>query len=320
MRAWYCPSWNGDLRLEPDPDAPRDRTRLSIVKPTAEELDRLAKMGPVFLKKEWVSRADSDRMVYNTFKYGWGRKTAVVVRAPIEDVGPVVTSLFQPGPAVITAVRFSDGRIEVAETSQPATRPDTDREPAKDRARELPPPEPKSEPSEAAKALAKKEGAEAAATVKRATPCCPDCYADSCGPATEVLLSFLDEEQHGTWSRERFVVVRGGLSGHRYVVAHRNSPVAVQNRRHVYDLDDRGVMHFHNWLVPPEEEVLAAMLILQFREPWLRNEATCLGPSFGWRHTFKNPFGGGGDGMADSSFTAGFGHGFLNALRGAAEP
>ena len=36
------------------------------------------------------------------------------------------------------------------------------------------------------------------------------------------------------------------------------------------------MLHFHDNSVPPEEEVLAAKLILEHREPWLRNEATCL--------------------------------------------
>jgi hypothetical protein len=55
--------------------------------------------------------------------------------------------------------------------------------------------------------------------------------------------------------------------------------------------------------VPPEEEVLSAMLILQHREHWLRNEATC----FGGRAYYKNPFGGGSDGVADSMMTSDIG-------------
>ena len=46
--------------------------------------------------------------------------------------------------------------------------------------------------------------------------------------------------------------------------------------------------------------MLAAMLILRHREPWLRNEATALG---NFRHVFKNPFGDMMDGVEDSVWT-----------------
>lgn len=48
--------------------------------------------------------------------------------------------------------------------------------------------------------------------------------------------------------------------------------------------------------------MLAAMLCLQFREPWLRNEATCF---YGLRFNkvFKNPFGDVNDGVLDANIT-----------------
>ena len=54
--------------------------------------------------------------------------------------------------------------------------------------------------------------------------------------------------------------------------------------------------------MPPEEEVLAAKLILEHREPWLRNEATCLQQTKDgkWHDLgflrYKNPFGDASDG------------------------
>ena len=47
------------------------------------------------------------------------------------------------------------------------------------------------------------------------------------------------------------------------------------------------------------------MLILQNREPWLRNEATCLGLRF--HRVFKNPFGDHRDGVLDATLTKGVG-------------
>jgi hypothetical protein len=77
------------------------------------------------------------------------------------------------------------------------------------------------------------------------------------------------------------------------------------------------VVHFHDWRVPPEEEILAAKLILEHREPWLRNEATMLGGGKGHGPdlVFKNPFGNGWDGVPDSNATSNFG----NFLRGTFE-
>jgi hypothetical protein len=123
----------------------------------------------------------------------------------------------------------------------------------------------------------------------------------SVAPANTVLQAFLSREQHRTWAAERYVVVRGGLSGHRYIVAHRHSVIASKNGRVAWDADDMDTMHFHDQTVPPEEEVLACMLILEHRELWLRNEATCLGLRF--HKVFKNPFGDINDGVWDASLT-----------------
>lgn len=69
-----------------------------------------------------------------------------------------------------------------------------------------------------------------------------------------------------------------------------------------FDLDDGEVVHFHDRTVPPEEEILAAKLVLENREPWLRNEATIFGVKE--RLRFKNPFGDAADGIWDADFTA----------------
>jgi hypothetical protein len=287
MKTWYCPSWNGDWRLEPAGTG----TSLSVEKPTAAELAQLKKLAPAFVERGWLTEEEGKRLARRPL-WSKGRKDQVKLAAPLSEVGPVITSILQPGVNILTAVRFRGGAVEAIEANDLAK---------------------PSEPSEATKEVAKDPKAEKAATVKRATPCCPDCYVDAVGPATDVLLTFLDPEQHATWSRHRFLVVRGGLTGHRYVLAHRHTPMAAMQGRLCYDLDDRATMHFHDWTVPPEEEVLGAMLILRHREPWLRNEATALGfvAPHQWREKFKNPFGGGMDGVADAIFTRGFGAGVI---------
>ena len=126
------------------------------------------------------------------------------------------------------------------------------------------------------------------------------------------------------------MVVEGGLSGHRYLLAHRHSATAQKIGKIAYDLDDEAAMHFHDWTVPPEEEILAAKLCLEHREHWVRNEATTFqdwmrdegfyqrtgaGALPATRMKFKNPFGDGGDGMADSTATSYFGQQAMAALQ-----
>jgi uncharacterized protein (DUF3820 family) len=124
------------------------------------------------------------------------------------------------------------------------------------------------------------------------------------------------------------MIVVGGFTGNRYLLAHRHSDVGRYMGRICADVDDGYVLHFHDHGVPPEEEVLAAKLILEHRENWLRHEATMLtaipyplannlrGTSqLGGTQMFKNPFGGYGDGLDATAFTRGFGHAFLKAWK-----
>lgn len=275
MRAWFVPSWHGDVRLIPNVDDAK-KTTMVIFEPTEAEKIAIGAIGGIMVDRGWIDKPITE--VLPAEPYRDQQTTEIIINAPLEEVGPVVVAALKPGPAVLTAVMLKDGKVEVCEH----------REPGKATEKEL-------------KALAKKP-AEAAATVKRPTPSCPDCYVDAIKPATETLLAFLTPDQHETWASGRYIVCRGGLTQHRYILAHRYSELAASNTRICFDVDDRKTLHFHDQSVPPEEEVLAAMLCLQHREPWLRNEATCLG--LGFSHIFKNPFGGALDGVADANLTA----------------
>jgi hypothetical protein len=276
---WFIPSWNGDLRLEADEKDP-GLTILSIVKPTEHELLVVNAIGKAFEAMGWLAEP------WQTFtKKRFQREQRFVVNAPLEKTGPVATSLMRPGKAVLTAIRFKGGQVETVSGDAPNA------------------PEALAELAEQAAAAPPDKPAEAAVTVKRPTPSCPSCIAGSIQPATEALLAFLSEEEHDEWSRERSITVQGGLSGNRYRLSHRHSRFAQQCKRMCFDLDDHLVVHFHDWTVPPEEEVLAAKLILEHREHWLRNEATMLGARMGTLK-FKNPFGGFLDGVPDAKFTS----------------
>lgn len=299
---WFIPSWHGDLRLEPF----GSDTILTIERPTPHERQVLGAMIVVFREEGWVSKHDADRLTKIAGgRRFWGKPT-IRLEAPFEIVGPRTAKMFRPGNAVLTAVRFSDGKIvtssgNVAELEalvrEPTDKPETYRESAAEGA-----PKPKPAPKK-----------EAIATVPRPTPSCPDCIPGSVDPARECLLAFLTEEQHREWARERSITVEGQLTGARYRIGHRHSLFAQANGRICRDLDEQLTVHFHATFLPPEEEVLAAKLILEHREPWLRNEATMLGARTG-ALVFKNPFGGYTDGVPDAMFTAGFGAGLMGVL------
>ncbi len=278
---FYIPSWNGDFRLESDGEG---ETRLVVHDPTPHE----RKIIGAFLRrveaKGWRS---APRRV------GQESESTVKIFAPLSKVSSVLIELMRPKKQTLTAVSFSDGKLSVIEGADASS---------------------VEEISEAVEEAATTEDPEypaKAASVRRPTPCCPDCEVGAVAPASEVLHSFLTTEEHDTWARERAIVVTGGLTGHRYVLALRQSAIAAYNTRMCFDLDDGQILHFHDNSVPPEEEVLAAKLILEHRESWLRNEATLLEGS---NMKFKNPFGGLGDGLESAAFAREIGHWFRGPL------
>lgn len=282
---WFIPAWNGDFRLEPKGET----TDLIIQDPTAQEAEMLNKFLKACRKggRRWIpagGKIQQDQGPYRT-----NASRTITLNVSMDKAAPVLVELAKPKDRTITALKFSNGEMEIAETV------DTDAL------------------AELAENAMKPE-AEAAASVSRPTPCCPQCEPGSVGPATEVLLSFLDDKEHNNWAKHRALLVEGGLTGNRYILAHRHSPLAQKFGRICYDLDARKVVHFFDWSVPPEEEVLGAKLILEHREPWLRNEATLI-PRDAPGGRFKNPFGGLMDGTETSAFTHGFGSALLKALK-----
>jgi len=271
---WFFPAWHGDFRLEPHGDK---ACQLLITKPTAGEVKLLRNFLADARKKKWTNE---DIALMEAID-----ERRIVLDAPVDKVGLVLVKATKPTDRTLTAVSFHDGKLEVAETGVLTTLVE--------------------------KAVA--EGGKAAVSVARPTPSCPACEPGAVGPASEVLLSFLTPQQHEDWATNRALIVQGNCSGHRYLLAHRNSDTARRIGRICYDLDDQLVLHFHDLTVPAEEEVLAAMLILGHREPWLRNEATVQWyfPDGKWADLgymrYKNPFGDHRDGVVDAALTTSFG-------------
>lgn len=251
-------------------------SQLLLLQPTPAELQMLQRFMTVARRKKWTKAVLADDITTKT----------IALSAPIVDTGAELLKAVRPKDRTLTAISFKNGQLEVAENDAVATL--------------------------AAKAAA--DNAAQAVSVARPTPCCPRCEIGAIAPARDVLLSFLSPAEHDDWAAHRAIMVTGGMSGHRYLLAHRNSRVAALNGKICYDIDDGIVLHFHASDVPPEEEILAAKLILEHREPWLRNEATVQqqdekGKWYDMGHMrYKNPFGGGRDGTTDAAITSAIGH------------
>lgn len=275
MKTWFIPSWNGDFRLVAGDDP--KTSKLLVMQPTPHELQLLAQFMMAARKKKWTKEKLTEHDVIDT--------RTIELNAPLSKVGPALVKISKPADRTLTAVSYKDGKLEVAETNMVETL--------------------------AAKAAEDPEAK--AVSVSRPTPCCPRCEPGAIAPARDVLLAFLNEQEHADWAEHRAIQVTGGLSGHRYLLAHRNSETAGRLGKICYDMDDRFVLHFHATDLPPEEEILAAKLILEHREPWLRNEATVVQQASDgtWRDLgfmrYKNPFGDIQDGRVDAAITGAIG-------------
>lgn len=274
MRAWYIPSRTGDFRLETHPDNVQ-RCLLTVEDPTPDELTRLRKALSEYRSKGWID----ELLGINAT----GR-SELVVEAPIAKAGPVLAGDSMPGRGVLTVVRSAKGTVLcVADETQQQVVEQAVADPEP----EAPPPKPE-------------ERAEVAASVRRPTCCCPDPLPAE-GPlkrSSRVLREFCTPRQWKQWVQKGYITFFGGMTGARYRICHRNHPLAAEQGKICRDLDYGVTLHFWDWSIPPAEEVAAAMLILQFREPWLRNEATYFGPG----PKLFNPLGNGADGTWDASF------------------
>jgi len=284
----YLPSWNGDMRLSASTSDDHE-SLLELTDPTPQERMIVGEFLRHAHGKDWWKGTPPEKG-----KPYEGGDPLIKLEVALAKASKALITFSRPKDRTLTAVKFSSGKLEVIEGATATALAAIEETVSKAKAEET------------------KEKEAKAASVKRPTPSCPQCQPGAIGPASEVLLSFLDEAQHEQWARERTILVNGHLSGHRYLIAHRNSEIAQQVGRICYDVDDQKVVHFHDWSVPPEEEVLAAKLIMEHAEPWLRNEATMYQ---GGTDRYKNPFGGAGDGTESAGFAAGLGMSLQSFLK-----
>ncbi len=308
---WYVPSWNGDIRFESAPD---DRTIVTMIMPTVAEIAKLVAMERIFYANGWLEGPLWD-------PHGDKQVQVRLVSTSLVEVGKRILGAYAPGDAVLTAIRYEGGEIKIVESGSGFWQkigsalgvagsravqdaPDLADPKADDRDKRELPPHRKEATSEEEKPQEKK--AEAAVTVKKPTHCCPVCLAGPLEPAAEVLFEFLTEDERREWSEDHSIVVAGGLTGHRYLLSHRHGKWAQRYGKICHDLDTDRTLHFHDWAVPPEEEVLSAKLVLEHREDWLRVEAALCGSPL-----FENRFGDFYDGTRSASVTRQIGEGLL---------
>lgn len=281
---WFMPSWNGDHRLMEMPGHPYRgsdaRIALEIKDPSPAEAAALRKFLEAANKKGWLPRGWDEGVVPER------GTTAITLQATMNEAGKLLVKCLRRKEGQITAVTYRGGDLVVATSAE----------------------------SKVIETAIEKPEAEAAVTTKRGTMSCPSCIPVN-ERASEVLEAFLTPSQKAQWDAERAIVAVGSHTGVRYRIAHRGSREARRRKFIGWSIDDRDVIHYYDWSVPPEEEVLGMKLILEHLEPWARNPSGLFRPTAA--PVFHNPLGDDyNDGVQDSGFVAGFGGAIMGGLVG----
>lgn len=250
---WFFPSWNGDHRLRPilEGDTPyRSRPNacaLEVSAPTAVERNRINEFLEVAKEKGWTS---TGRLRLR------GNEAVIHLDTGLATAGRKLEKILRPSASRITAIRYSDGRVVVerAGEAQPV------------------------------------EEAEAAVTTMRGFRGCPAPVPVNFR-ASEALAAFLDPAQTADWEKRKALVVYGSDTQAPYVVFHRGHPSAMKNEYIGFCLASGGLLGgslcYHDWSVPPEEEVLGLKLLIEHDESWLWGSFG--GPIRGIRAIRRNP-------------------------------
>ena len=278
MRYWAIPSFSGDFRFESKDEG--KSCSLVVEKPTAAEAEALSRWSKKALKAGWLKEAQAEMLNQG------GSQELYLAGVPLTDAAAEMAKLLHYKRAgVITAFAFADGTVKVTEALGADQLPkwakgklDAVYDPVAGKSKydaeeEAPavvvPPE-----TPPAAVIAKAAKPEKAVTVSRPSLSCPECPGPKSNEprnmACEVLWEFLTPEEREEWLSDRAITVFGGLTGHCYRIAARDTKEAASRGRPVFDLDDRVILHNYHLTVPPEEEVLTNKLLLEHRENWLR--------------------------------------------------
>lgn len=276
MKTWYHPNWCGDFRLEAEGEK---FCRLIVSDPTPAEQDQLGVFLTKARKKKWISSMEG---------VGDKGESTLVIAAPIAQAGLLLLDRGQKKglrKGILTCVRSESGKITAVA----------------------------GDGAELDQALAKPEAA-AAVTNRRPTVCCPSPVPGPEIRASEVLRAFSTQRQWEDWMKRGYLIAYGNLTGHPYRIAHRHSPLAVQQGKSGWDLHDDNVVHAHDWSLPPAEEALSLKLCLEHAEHWIRNHSGYwTGPAPHFNDPFVGQDGQYGDGIIDAAIVTALGQ-FGNTL------
>jgi hypothetical protein len=237
---WFVPTFHGDMLLERV--APKETT-LRVFELTATEEKALTALrkravSPTLGRKPWAK--DIDFATVASAQYRTKDGLIIKLAAKIEDVEAVIAKALKPTRNLLSAVRFSNGKIEEVRSSKSGAIAD------------LP---------------AATKDAEPVAAVTTAKPkigCPMPEFPEADIRASRVLEAFLDPEQIRDYRKYGSFISQGADSGHRYLVANRETRQAVSkcDGRQLYDLEEKRALCVHDWEVPPPEEMLALHLCL----------------------------------------------------------
>lgn len=261
---WFLPTINGDIRLE---RLSPKQTRLRAWELTAAEARAMEGLRKRALSTRWGRTPwceEKDFLPITNATYRTVDGLTLNLNAPIEDVQETLAKALKPKRSLLTAIRFSDGRIEEAFEARTA----------EDGTKTISIPD---EPVEKAwDDVHPARVAEAAATVAAPIVGCPmPAFVEAEVRASYVLEHFLTPEQIEDYRKLGCFVSLGHDTGHRYMVIHRERPAMCSKfgGRQLYDLDENRAMCVHDWEVPPPEEMLALHLCLQLpgKERYIRH-------------------------------------------------
>lgn len=226
---WFLPSMYGDIKLD---RVTESSTRLTLngLSPTEKVaiqslFERATK--PSALRAVW---APTDRL--SSVDLHSLKEQIVMLDAPISKVQEFLQKQLKPHRKQISAVRFTNGRIEQFSeaTLQTIDAPAEEVKPA------------------------------AAVTVAQPVLGCPAPDFDDVEiRATRVLKAFLTPDQIADFERRQQFVAVGADTGHRYLLTSRHSKHGLskfQSTRSLYDIDERVALCVHDWEVPASEELL----------------------------------------------------------------
>lgn len=162
------------------------------------------------------------------------------VQGDIQEVGKVLAKFLKSSRKLVDVILFEDGTVKDVSDGSPDKTPP-----------------PKAPPK-------------AGASVAQPTQGCPaPDFAAMDVRATEVLLSFLNDQQADDWRKHQSFITTGA-SGARYAITSRHAVDRLRGtvnkpgfERSFYCLDDRQAFCVHDWAVPAAEEVLTMHLMAQ---------------------------------------------------------